>query len=73
MYALISPEEMQLGYEGEILGARVAQISDEPFPVAQPLYWVNIDVIPEGILYYLDEKILSMTVPPVITLKEIEL
>jgi|DEB3_MinimDraft_2_1074329.scaffolds.fasta_scaffold17907_2 hypothetical protein len=54
MYALISPNETQLGYSGQELGTRVAQIEETTFPVAEPLFWKEIDISldVEGILYY---------------------
>jgi hypothetical protein len=38
--ALISPEEKVYSYTGELLGDRVAQVTDSPFVVAQPLFWM---------------------------------
>jgi hypothetical protein len=59
MFALISPDEIQLGNNGEILGQRVAQISEEIFEVAPPLFW--IEFIPQDysvIYYYKDNQIM---------------
>lgn len=61
MYALISPNETQLGYSNEVLGTRVAQIEETTFPVAEPLFWKEIDISldVEGILYY-DEGVFKI-------------
>lgn len=82
MYALISPNEIQLGYSNEVLGSRVAQIEELPFPVAEPLFWKEIDISldTEGILYY-DNGILKIEpktnmivgTPFVYTTEEVEL
>lgn len=52
--ALISPNEKVYDYEGNYLGERIAEVSDNEFPVALPLYWIDCDnnVIAE--LYYFD-------------------
>lgn len=61
MYALISPNETQLGYSDQVLGIRVVQVEQETFPVADPLFWkeIDIDLSVEGILYY-DNGILKI-------------
>ena len=39
--ALISPLELVYSPDGTLLGERVADTASVPFPVAQPLYWVE--------------------------------
>jgi hypothetical protein len=59
MFALISPNEIQLGNDREILGQRVAEIREDIFEVAPPLFWVQF--IPQDhsvIYYYKDEQVL---------------
>lgn len=81
MYALISPNEKIKDTDGNILGSRVAQISDNPFPVAEPLHWVEyFDTLPEGILYFTDHQRINGYVYPIIdpgslqkSIQEIEL
>lgn len=82
MYALISPEETQIGYNQEILGSRIVQIEEKVFDVAQPLFWIEYEPITEqGILYYSDGKIklepISNNIPPpsqrIYQFKEVEL
>jgi len=41
MKALISPDEKSYSYDGTLLGSRIAQISEEDFEVAAPLFWIN--------------------------------
>lgn len=40
-YALISPQELVYSYEGTLLGERIAEVSQMPFEVAPPLYWIE--------------------------------
>ena len=52
MKALISPEE-KVTHEGKIMGSRIAQISEQEFEVASPLFWVDCDkTIPTSLLYW---------------------
>lgn len=53
MNALISPDEIVYSYEGEPLGARVAQVSETTFPVAPPLFWIPCaaDTVPSDVYY----------------------
>jgi hypothetical protein len=37
--ALISPAEKVYKYDGTLLGDRVAEVSENPFEVAAPLFW----------------------------------
>jgi hypothetical protein len=37
--ALISPEEKVYSYSGQLLGERIAEVTDSPFVVAPPLFW----------------------------------
>lgn len=39
--ALISPEESVYSYDGELLGQRIAEVEQQPFEVALPLYWIE--------------------------------
>jgi len=39
--ALISPIEKVYKYDGELLGDRVAEVADQSFEVALPLFWVE--------------------------------
>lgn len=56
MKALISPEENAYAWDGQILGARVAEVSIADFPVAPPLFWLDCadDVTADG--YYFDRE-----------------
>ena len=40
MKALISPNEKRTDFEGNV-GERIAQVEQNEFPVAQPLFWVD--------------------------------
>jgi hypothetical protein len=41
--ALISPDEKVYDYEGNYLGKRIAEISNNEFPSAEPLYWIDCE------------------------------
>jgi hypothetical protein len=53
MKALISPNEKVYNYAGTLIGERVAQVTDAPFPVCEPLFWVNCanDVVADQFYY----------------------
>ena len=50
--ALISPNEKVYDYKGNYLGERIAEVSDNEFPVAPPLYWIDCDNNVTAELYY---------------------
>jgi hypothetical protein len=50
--ALISPTEIVYDYKGNYLGERIAEVSDNEFPVAPPLYWIDCDNNVTAELYY---------------------
>mgnify|MGYP003654775030 CR=1 FL=1 len=52
--ALISPNEKVYDYEDNYLGERIAEVSDNEFPVASPLYWIDCDDNVTAELYYFD-------------------
>lgn len=39
--ALISPNELIYSYDGTLIGVRIAEVSQTPFEIALPLYWVE--------------------------------
>ena len=49
MYALVCPNEEKMDWKQEIKGHRIAEVREETFGVAEPLYWmecgpeVNVD------------------------------
>ena len=63
--ALISPEEKVYKYDGTLLGERVAEVSDTPFEVAPPLFWVECadDVLADQ--FYYDAETQAIIVVPV--------
>ncbi|CAB4160619.1 hypothetical protein UFOVP732_5 [uncultured Caudovirales phage] len=64
MYALISPDELVYGYEGNVLGNRVAEVAQETFPVATPLFWTPCsNEVSADWFFWADGEILP--VPPV--------
>lgn len=65
MQALISPNELVYDYEGNLLGSRVAEVEQESFPVAPPLFWMPCaeDVIADQ-FYWVDGEILPVPFPP---------
>lgn len=66
--ALISPTEKVYKYDGTLLGDRVAEVANQSFEVAEPLFWVSCadDVIADQ--YYYDGSICQQVpvkpVPP---------
>lgn len=39
--ALISPNELVYSYDGTLIGERIAECSQNTFPIAPPLYWIE--------------------------------
>jgi hypothetical protein len=59
MKALISPDEKIYGLENNLLGSRVAYFYDEPFDVAEPMFFLDVeDSLAEldSQFYYYDEQ-----------------
>ena len=52
--ALISPNEKVYDDKGDCLGERIAEVSDNEFPVAPPLYWIDCDDNVNATDYYYD-------------------
>jgi hypothetical protein len=65
MHALVSPNEKVFDSTGNALGDRVAEVTANEFPVADPLFWVECDdsVIADQ-FYWLNEQILPIPAPP---------
>lgn len=65
MFALISPTESVHDHNGVLLGARVAEVLAEEFPIASPLFWMACE---PGVVadqyYWLDGSIFPIPVPP---------
>lgn len=53
MKALVSPQEKRTDYEGNV-GDRIAQVEQNEFPVAAPLFWTDCpdDCIADVWWYY---------------------
>lgn len=64
MQALISPNEPVYSYEGTLLGNRVAEVEQDTFPVAPPLFWTPCadDVVADQ-FYWADGDILPVPQP----------
>ena len=43
MFALVCPNEEKWDWKKQVKGMRIAEISETPFPVAEPYYWKPID------------------------------
>lgn len=59
MKALISPDEKIYDHENNLLGSRVAYFYEEPFDVAEPLFFLDVeDSLAEmdSQFYYYDEQ-----------------
>jgi hypothetical protein len=63
--ALISPNEQVYKYDGTLLGERVAEVADNTFEVAPPLFWVECadDVLADQ--FYYDEATQTIIAIPV--------
>lgn len=65
-YALISPDQPAISYNGELFGERICEVAQRPFDVAEPLFWVECDDnVRESDFYYTDGQILPLPQPPV--------
>jgi hypothetical protein len=65
MHALISPNEKAVSWDGTVLGQRVAEVVQETFQVAPPLFWVDCDdTIQPDRFYYLDGTFGPIPPPP---------
>ena len=63
MFALISPNEVAIDYTQEVRGIRIADVAEQPFDVADPLYWIPCSVdVDRDHWYYKDGEILQL--PP---------
>lgn len=57
MKALISPNELHGG------GVRVAEVREEEFPVAEPLYWVDCPDTTHADMFYVDGQFFELPMP----------
>lgn len=65
MKALISPNENAVSYDGTVLGQRVAQVEEDSFPIAPPLFWVDCPIdCKADAWYYLDGQLAPIPAPP---------
>jgi len=66
MKALISPQETVYADDGAVLGQRVAQVDEEGFEVAQPLFWVDCpDDCVQDKWYYVNGELVKKAQPEV--------
>jgi hypothetical protein len=63
--ALISPDEQIYDFDGNQIGVRVAQVEDQNFDIAEPMFWVdcNDDVVADRWAYDMETKQIKQ-VPP---------
>ena len=64
--ALINPNE-KINFENQEIGERIAQVEDQTFEVALPLFWTpcDDDVVADQFYYNTtDEQIYPVPVPP---------
>lgn len=65
MKALISPNEKSYSYDGTILGQRIAQVSDNSFTVAFPLFWIDCpDECIADLWYYFEGQLYIKPIQP---------
>lgn len=72
--ALISPNEQIYSYDGTLIGVRIAEVSQSPFEVAPPLFWVECnDDVEANTWYYQTETSSCQPVPvPPVPLEQLE-
>ena len=63
--ALISPNELIYSYDGTLIGVRVAQVEQQEFDVAQPLYWIECADEVDAINWYFQTETNSCQLIPV--------
>lgn len=64
--ALISPNEKVMNYEGLEIGVRIAQVENEEFLVAKPLFWIECpNECTAELWYYSNGNCLEKPVPPI--------
>jgi hypothetical protein len=63
--ALISPNEKVYDYKGDYLGERIAEVSNNEFPIAPPLYWIDCDDNVNAMNYYYDNTNDTIVLIPV--------
>lgn len=62
--ALVSPNEQRIDYQGNV-GERIAQVEDQPFEVAPPLFWTDCpDDCVADIWWYYNGVCEVMPTPP---------
>jgi hypothetical protein len=65
MKALISPNEIAVSYDGTLLGQRVAQVGNNEFPIAPPLFWTDCpDDCVADLWYYSNGQCFPKPLPP---------
>ena len=63
--ALISPDELVYDYTNSVIGSRIAEVSDQSFEVASPLFWVEVtDEVSADIWYWNGTEALLPPVKP---------
>ena len=65
MKALICPTEL-ITISDNIIGYRIAEVTDTPFEVAEPLYWLDCDDTVVADVYYFDIVSNSISIKPFI-------
>jgi hypothetical protein len=64
MKALVSPQEKRTDYEGNV-GDRIAQVEQNEFPVAAPLFWTDCpDDCVADVWWYYNGTCEVMPTPP---------
>lgn len=65
MQALVSPNELVYDHEGVLLGSRVAEVEQDAFPVAPPLFWTPCsNEVTADQFYWTNGEILPVPPPP---------
>jgi hypothetical protein len=66
MKALVSPNEIIFSYEHQPIGKRVAQVCEQKFDVAPPLFWLPCPEECQADRWYYNEEgvLLPIPLPP---------
>lgn len=73
--ALISPLEQVFSFDGTLIGVRIAEVSQTPFEVADPLYWIECANEVNADFWYFQSQTAScqpIPLPPILLLSEYE-
>lgn len=63
--ALISPNELIYSYDGTLIGVRIAEVTEQSFEVAEPLYWFECSDNVDSTFWYFQTETNSCQLIPI--------